>query len=145
MGQVPWINDRAFRAVIPVAPDPGDSSELAGHGMTLQSARSSDAHSLSTCATVRTGDDHDVVALSGELDIQTAPQLSLVIQDLLTQGRKRVTLNLDDVTFMDGYALGVLIAAHRDVTRVGGCLDITHNPVCARLLVVTGTTTFLDL
>ena len=94
------------------------------------------------CVSLRRGVGHDVVALTGELDVSTVPQLGPVIHGLLDEGRNRITVNLDDVTFMDGSALAMLITAHRDVTRAGGSLDITHNPLCARLMTVTGMTTF---
>lgn len=98
-----------------------------------------------TCVTVHPGTGHDVVALTGELDLHTAPKLSPVIHGLLAQGRNRITVNLDDVTFIDGFTIGILITAQRDVARTGGSLDITHNPLCARLLTLTGTTSFLNL
>lgn len=105
--------------------------------------RDGDDFSWLSRVTVRPGTGHDVVALAGEFDVFTAQQLRPVIQDLLAQGRNRITINLDDLTFMDGYTLRVLVDAHHDVTRAGGSLDITHNPLCARLLIITGTTTFL--
>jgi anti-anti-sigma factor len=96
-----------------------------------------------TCVSLRPGTGHAVVALVGELDLHTAPQLSPVIRGLLAEGRTRITIDLEKVTFMDGFTLGLLIRAHRDVARAGGFLDITHNRLCARLMIVTGTTTFL--
>ena len=120
-------------------------NRLASIPLQTTPARSPDDEAANppTCVTVRPGTGHAVVALSGELDLFTAPQLSPVIHGLLAQGRNRITINLDDVTFMDGFALGTLITAHRDVARTGGSLDITHNRLCARLMNITGTTTFL--
>ena len=93
------------------------------------------------CIIVRAGIGHDVVALSGELDLYTAPQLRRVIHGLLAQGHNRLTLNLDEVTFIDWFTTQMLIAAHRHAARTGGSLGITHNRLCARLLTITGTTT----
>ena len=101
-----------------------------------------DAASRLSCVTVRPGTGHAVVVLTGELDLATAPQLSPVIHDLLAQGRNRITIDMEDVTFMDGFTVETLIIAHRDVARTGGFLDITDNPLCARLLKITGTATF---
>lgn len=91
-----------------------------------------------TLITVRPGTGHDVVALTGELDLCTAPQLTPVIHDLLAQGRTHITINLDRVTFIDASGLSALGTAHRDITRSHGTLVITHNPLCARLLALTG-------
>jgi anti-anti-sigma factor len=93
--------------------------------------------------TVRPGSGHDVVVLSGEFDLSTAPQLSPVVHRLLGQGRRRIVLDLDAVTFLDGFAIDMLVMAHRDVRRAGGSLEITRNRLCERLLACTGTTTFL--
>ncbi|QWZ09926.1 STAS domain-containing protein [Nocardioides panacis] len=106
-------------------------------------ARDGEAAQAPTCVRLHPGTGPAVVALVGELDLDTAPQLSPVIRRLLAQGRSRITINLDEVTFMDGFTLGLLIRAHHDVARAGGFLDLTHNRLCARLMVVTGTTTFL--
>ncbi len=91
---------------------------------------------------MRPAPGHDIVALSGELDLWTAPQLIPVVRGLLAQGRNRITLDLDDVTFMDAAALGILIRARQDVTRTNGYLDITHNTLVTRLLALTGLTTY---
>lgn len=88
--------------------------------------------------TVRPGHERDVVELAGELDLATAPGLQPALRGLLAQGRNRILIDLAEVTFMDGFTLGVLIAAQRDVRRAGGCLRVTDHPTLLRLLAFTG-------
>jgi anti-anti-sigma factor len=90
-----------------------------------------------SCVSVRRGTDHDVVMLVGELDVATAPQVSPVVRGLLAEGRRRIVIDIDRVTFMDGFAFGVLLVVCRDVRRSGGCLHVVQNPLWARLLLVT--------
>lgn len=87
---------------------------------------------------VRPGNDRDVVALAGEIDIATAPQLASTIHRLLTEGRNNILVDLDAVTFFDGAAIGALITATFDVAHAGGSLWVTHNARCVRLLGITG-------
>lgn len=92
----------------------------------------------SSCVSVRRSTDHDVVTLVGELDVATAPQVSPVVRGLLAEGRHRIVIDIDGVTFMDGFAFGVMLVVCRDVRRSGGCLHVSENPLWARLLLVTG-------
>jgi anti-anti-sigma factor len=115
-------------------------SSRAAHHDSPELHRERDPDSLARVS-VRPGTGQDIVALAGELDMATAPRLSPVIHCLLAQGRNRITVNLDAVTFMDASALSALIMARRDVTRSKGSLTITDNPLCARLLAMTGLTT----
>ena len=93
--------------------------------------------------TVTRGPDRHVVAVSGEIDMATAPQMYRALRPLLG-GRNHVVVDLADVTFMDASALGVLVAARRELARSGGSLDILPNAMCARLMRLTGTARLLD-
>jgi anti-sigma B factor antagonist len=87
----------------------------------------------------RLDDDLGVVALSGEVDIFTAPQFKESLLELLDGGVKRLVVDLSDVTFIDSTALGVLIGGVRRVHGAGGAMTIvvTTRPV-ERVLSVTG-------
>lgn len=64
-------------------------------------------------ATELVDDETAVLALTGEVDLWSAPELKRALYDLFTAGRKRVVVDLAAVRFMDSTALGVLVAIDR--------------------------------
>lgn len=78
------------------------------------------------------------MSLAGEFDFAATRRLSEVVRALMTLGRRRVLINLDEVTFVDGAAVGALIDASNLMVRVGGALEVTENPMCLRVLRTTG-------
>jgi anti-sigma B factor antagonist len=68
-------------------------------------------------AIVRHGlDGHtSVIAVEGELDLSTAPQLKWTLVDALDAGHSQIVLDLSRSTFMDSTALGVLIGFNRSL------------------------------
>jgi anti-sigma B factor antagonist len=92
---------------------------------------------------LRPDGDREIVTLTGELDIATAHQLQPVVNRLLAGGRTNITLDLADVSFLDGFALRELIAVHRDIDSAGGTLQIIANRRVVRLFELTGLTTLL--
>lgn len=95
--------------------------------------------------TVRPGLGGELVALTGEIDFDTSPQFCRVIGRLLADGRHNIVVDLDAVTFLDGCAIAALIAAAHDVAQAGGKLLVTYNPLCVRLLKITGETGRLNI
>jgi anti-sigma B factor antagonist len=65
-----------------------------------------------------------VVAVTGDVDIHTAPQVAERLDALRAEGCTAIVVDLSDVTFLDSSALGVLIAAHRELAGVGGGLRL---------------------
>ena len=65
-----------------------------------------------------------VVALAGDVDIHTAPQVAELFAGLLAEGCTAVVVDLGDVNFLDSSALGILIAAQRDLAAAGGGLRL---------------------
>jgi anti-sigma B factor antagonist len=68
-----------------------------------------------------------VIAIKGDLDLSTAPQLKWMLLDALEAGHSRIVVDLSLTTFMDSTALGVLIGVNRNLDA-GSRLAI----VCAR-------------
>lgn len=65
-----------------------------------------------------------VMAVTGDVDIHTAPQVSERLEALRAEGRTAVVVDLSGVNFLDSSALGALIAAHREFTDAGGGLRL---------------------
>lgn len=86
---------------------------------------------------VRSDGDIDVVVLTGELDMATAPELTSAIDRQLVQGRNSIVLDLDAVTFFDARAIDAVITATCAAALAGGRLFVTHNPRFMHLLRLT--------
>jgi anti-sigma B factor antagonist len=69
------------------------------------------------------GETH-VIAVSGEIDLFTAPEFKQRVAAPIDAGRRRVIVDLTDTAFIDSSSLGVLIGAHRRLRRNGGTLVI---------------------
>lgn len=87
----------------------------------------------------RTHDANTVVALSGELDLATAPELDTYLDDVLTDSGPRIVLDLSALSFMDSTGIRILIRHHRQTAENGGRLGIAApQPIVAKALKITG-------
>ncbi|GAA3005266.1 STAS domain-containing protein [Actinokineospora diospyrosa] len=79
------------------------------------------------------------LALSGDLDYATAPELTAMVAALdLGQGAV-LTLDLGRLVFCDSSGLSALLAAYRRALSVGGRLSVSAiDPNVARMLAITG-------
>src|SRR5205085_10799610 len=73
-----------------------------------------------------------IVAVTGEIDLFTAPEFKQRVSAPIDEGRTHVIVDLTDTTFIDSSSLGVLIGAHRRLRRLEGSLVI----VCAHDSIV---------
>jgi anti-sigma B factor antagonist len=69
------------------------------------------------------GDAH-VVAVGGEVDLSTAPQLETRLAELVEQGAKRIIVDLGGASFIDSTVLGILLKMLAQVEREGGYLVV---------------------
>jgi anti-sigma B factor antagonist len=68
-------------------------------------------------------DEHThVVAVTGEIDLFTAPEFKQRVSEPIDAGITTVVVDLTAVTFIDSSSLGVLIGAHRRLKLRGGAL-----------------------
>jgi anti-sigma B factor antagonist len=79
------------------------------------------------------------VAVSGEVDVYSAPELKDSLTSLLQSGAKAVVVDLSDVAFLDSTGLGALVEARAAMSEAGGALPI----VCSqerilKLFTITG-------
>ncbi len=86
------------------------------------------------------------LALRGELDCSSAPELRSRIGEVLAAGAGAVVVDLARLSFIDAAGLGVLIGAERQLRERNGHLDLRRVPrPVQRVLEVAGVTGFLQL
>jgi anti-sigma B factor antagonist len=77
--------------------------------------------------TERLGDETALIALTGQVDLHTAPELRDELVDAIEDGALNVVVDLTRATFIDSMTLGVLLGAVKRLRPRGGRLRI----VCA--------------
>jgi anti-sigma B factor antagonist len=83
-------------------------------------------------------DEQNCVAVAGEVDAETAPQLRDALLAALADA-EAVVVDLDSVTFMDSSGLSALLVAHRAAEASGGTLRLRDVPGrVMKLLTITG-------
>jgi anti-anti-sigma factor len=63
-----------------------------------------------------------VLALSGELDVVSAPQLELCLNEVMAEAHDRVVLDLSELAFVDSAGVSVLIKGKQDAESSGRML-----------------------
>jgi len=85
-----------------------------------------------------TGDDELLVAVRGEIDMASAPQLRELLETAIAAGVTRVVLDCRGLEFLDSSGIGVLVAARKRLGE-GGELVIDSPPAHVRkVLDITG-------
>ena len=80
-----------------------------------------------------------LVAVAGEIDLFTAPELKQVLAESIEGGRIRIIVDLTDTTFLDSTALGVLIGAVKRLRSRDGALAIVNiDENIAKTFEITG-------
>ena len=74
----------------------------------------------------RPDDAHIVLALSGRLDLASAPDLRAAITTTVHHGAPRVVLDLGRVPFIDSSGLGALVGGLKQARDAGGDLRIAR-------------------
>ena len=84
-------------------------------------------------------DQRHVVAVSGEIDLFTAPELKQVLAESIEAGRVRIIVDLTETTFLDSTALGVLIGAVKRLRSRDGALALVNvDENIAKTFEITG-------
>ncbi len=87
-----------------------------------------------------------VVAVAGEVDVATAPQLRERLTEVIAAGSRRVVVDMSETEFLDSTGLGVLVGSLRRLHALGGTLAIVCS--CERILTVfriTGLTRVFEI
>jgi anti-sigma B factor antagonist len=80
-----------------------------------------------------------VVAVSGEVDLFTAPEFKQRVTAPIGAGIDHVIVDLTRTTFIDSSSLGVLIGAHRRLQQRGGRLVVAcDNDTIVKTFRITG-------
>ncbi|MCD0483851.1 STAS domain-containing protein [Streptacidiphilus sp. ASG 303] len=83
--------------------------------------------------------DVAVVAITGELDVDTATELHFQLANQLHHGRRHLVLDLADVPFMDSSGLNIVIRAQQETRRAEGSLRLARpTPAVRRIIDLTG-------
>src|SRR3954467_10110568 len=84
-------------------------------------------------------DERHVVAVRGEIDLFTAPELKQKLTDAIEGGKTRIVVDLSETTFLDSTALGVLIGAVKRLRSRDGVLTIVNTDAnIAKTFEITG-------
>ena len=87
----------------------------------------------------RLDDATHVVAVTGEIDLFTAPEFKQRVSAPIDAGRSNVIVDLTATTFIDSSSLGVLIGAHRRLKLRGGALLVVcDSEAIAKTFKITG-------
>lgn len=65
-----------------------------------------------------------IVAVLGDADLYSAPDLRDRLDTLISEGVHRIVLDLSQTTFIDSMALGVFLGAKKRLAALGGELDV---------------------
>jgi anti-sigma B factor antagonist len=87
----------------------------------------------------RLDDGMHVVAVTGEIDLFTAPEFKQRVSAPIDAGRSNVIVDLTATTFIDSSSLGVLIGAHRRLKLRGGSVVVVcDNEAIVKTFRITG-------
>ena len=87
-----------------------------------------------------------LLAIEGEVDVYTAPQLKQQIIALIDEVIRNVIVNLEAVEYLDSTALGVIIGALKRLREHDGTLDIVcGNGRIRRIFEITGLDSVLNI
>ena len=75
-------------------------------------------------ATEQVGDGSYVIALSGEVDLYTAPEFKQHLLDVIGNGAKDVIVDFSNTTFIDSTTLGVLVGGVKRLRTNDGQLSL---------------------
>ncbi len=77
--------------------------------------------------TTREVDGVTVVALDGRIVLgEESSALREKVKSLVAEGKKKIVLNMDNVTFIDSAGLGTLVASHHSAKNQGASLRLCH-------------------
>jgi anti-anti-sigma factor len=105
-----------------------------------------DASANSFSAILESLNGSAVVVLLGELDLDTGPEFSGVLDPLLDNGPTEVIVGCAGLSFIDSSGIAVLVSAQKRLHGRGGHLTVhSARPHVLKLLTTTGLIDFLHV
>ncbi|MEO5876233.1 MAG: STAS domain-containing protein [Streptosporangiaceae bacterium] len=90
--------------------------------------------------------DRAIVAVSGEVDVFTSPELREYLQNLIEEGNLNLILDLTGVEFLDSCGLGVLVGIfHRLQSRDGSLVFAGASERVGKVFHITQLTKIFEL
>ena len=86
-----------------------------------------------------------LIVASGELDVQSVPELRARLAEVLDAGQTRVVVDLADVSFIDSLSLSALVGAHRKLGDSGRLAVVAAHQYVLLILQATGLEQVLDV
>ncbi len=85
-----------------------------------------------------------IVFVGGEFDLEVATQMRAAMEPLIELADRRLTLNLQDLKYIDSTGIGILISVLKARHARNAPFDVEHVPTHIRKLFdMTGITPFL--
>jgi anti-sigma B factor antagonist len=69
-----------------------------------------------------------LVAVEGELDIATVPELERAVTRMRSQGLERLVIDLRKLAFLDSMSIELLLRLHSELTATGASLVVVRGP-----------------
>ena len=93
------------------------------------------------------GDGRTLVAVSGEVDVYTAPRLRDCLYDLIGDGKMQLVIDFSDMDFIDSTGLHAIVESVRTAKSVGRKLKLSAElPAHARrLMEIVGLLPFIPI
>src|SRR5436190_7912830 len=87
-----------------------------------------------------------VIALTGEVDLYTAPEFKQELLRVIGEGGKQVVVDFTDTTFIDSTTLGVLVGGVKRLRPDGGQLSlICSDRNITKIFEITGLNKVFDI
>jgi anti-sigma B factor antagonist len=87
---------------------------------------------------IGTGAHVTVLAVHGQADLHSAPQLRTAIADAIEEGASSLVIDLSEATFIDSMTLGVLLGAVKRLRPAGGSVSVVCvDPHIRRVFEIT--------
>ena len=73
---------------------------------------------------VKENGDIMIIQLSGEVDAQSSPEIRSKIKSFISEGRNKLVVDLEEVTYIDSSVIGVLVGRLRSAREGSGDLKL---------------------